>query len=280
MTSDVNVYCCFEVGAMVMNSLARTFETQGTGHYRIDLELGVVEHATTMIRNDASESIKQEGVAKPSEGILAYVEGQVKAYEWQEWMQTWGVASEVIYIPTQLASELRVIKPTMGVGFEWEVISELLKSYQGSKAEAILVTSEEELHLKMTQVIESAEKQLLIMCRALDETLLTPIVEAQGRGVAVKIVTVPTEKLKQEKYPEISRLAEAWKKLSSKIPVKRNVKQHARVIVSERAVLVGSADPDYYGLKIHKNASIYTTNATVVNAAKLFFDRIWQESEV
>lgn len=54
----------------------------------------------------------------------------------------------------------------MGVGFEWEVISELLRSYRGSKAEAILVTSEDELQLKMTQVITSAEKQLLIMCWA------------------------------------------------------------------------------------------------------------------
>ena len=66
---------------------------------------------------------------------------------------------------------------------------------------------------------------------------------------------------------------------SSKIPARNNVNQHARVIVSEKAVLVGSADPDYFGLKIHKNASIYTTNATVVNAAKLFFDKIWQESK-
>jgi len=98
--------------------------------------------------------------------------------------------------------------------------------------------------------------------------------------VAVKIVTVPTEKLKQEKYPEISRLAEALRKVSLKTEVKKNVKQHARLIVLEKAALVGSADPDYYGLKIQKNASIYTTNATVVNAVKLFFDKVWQESKV
>ena len=265
-----DVYCCFEVGAMVMNSLARTFETKDTDRYRIELELVEVHIAT------ASE-------IRFNDRIVAYVEGQLKAPEWQEWMQRWGVASEAIYIPTEIANELRKIKPTMRVGFEWEVIIELLKSYQGSEAESILVTSEAELNLKMTQVIEGAEKQLLIMCRAFDETFLTPIVEAQGRGVAVKIVTVPTEKLKQEKHSDdiSSRMGQALKKLSSsKIPAKKNVSQHARVIVSEKAALVGSTDPDYFGLKIHKNASIYTTNATVVNAALLFFHRIWQESEV
>ena len=273
------LYCCFEMGAMVLNSLTATFDSRESGPFRVDLELGVVEEQMIMVRRSLDSPVSQETIPKPSQGILAYVEGLVKVYEWREWTKAWGVASEAIYLPTQLASELRTIKPTMGVGFEWEVISELLKCYQGWKAEATLVTSEDELQLRMTELVESAEKQLLIMCRALDETLLAPIARAQDRGVVVKIIAAPTEKLKQEKYPEISRLTEALRKASAKTQVKKSVKQHARVIVSEKAALVGSADPDYYGLKIHKNASIYTTNATVINAAKLFFDKVWQESE-
>lgn len=272
------LYCCFEMGAMVLNSLAATFDNKENGPYRIDLELGVVEEHMVMARRDPNEPVSQGVIPRPSPGISAYIEGIVKVYEWWEWMKAWGVASETIYLPTQLASQLRAIKPTMGVGFEWEVISELLKSYQGWKSEATLVTSEGELQLKMSELIENAQKQLLIMCRALDETLLTPISLAQDRGVTVKIITTPTEKLKHEKYPEISRLTEALRKASEKIPVKENAKQHARVIISENATLVGSADPDYYGLKIHKNASIYTTNPTVVSAAKFFFDKVWQES--
>jgi phosphatidylserine/phosphatidylglycerophosphate/cardiolipin synthase-like enzyme len=216
---------------------------------------------------------------KLSQGILAYAGRHVKKDEWREWLETWGVASEAIYLPTRLASELRAIKPPMGVGFEWEVISELVKSYQGSRAEAILVTSEDEIEAKMAEVIAGAKKELVIMCRAFDETLFPALAEAWDRGVVVKIVTVPTQRLKQEKYPEIGRLEEALKKASVKIQVKTNAKQHARVIISECAALVGSADPDYYGVKVHRNACVYTTNPTVVNAAKLFFESVWQESE-
>jgi len=273
------LYCCFEIDAMVLNSLASSFERKNIGPYRVDLELSVIEGHTMMVCKDLNGVVSQETVARPSEGLSNYVEGQVKAYEWWEWMKAWGVACEAIYLPTQLMNQLRAIKPTMGVGFEWEVISELVKSYQGSTAEAILVTSEDKIQEKMAEVIEGAKKELLIMCRAFDETLLPAIAEAQDRGVVVKIVTVPTQRLKQEKYPEIGRLEEALKKASPKIQVKKNAKQHARLIVSECVALVGSTDPDYYGLKVHKNASVYTTNPTVVNAAKLFFESVWQESE-
>lgn len=273
------LYCCFQIDAMVLNSLASSFEGKDIGPYRVDLELPVVEKYSMMVRKDQSGAVSQETVARPSEGISAHVEGQAKVYEWREWMRMWGAASEAIYLPTQLMNQLRTIKPTMGVGFEWEVISELVRSFQGSRAEAILVTSEDEIQKKMAEVVRGANKELLIMCRAFDETLLPAITEAQDRGVVVRIVTVSTQRLKLEKYPEIGRLEEALKKASVKVQVKTNPKQHARVIVSEGVALVGSTDPDYYGLKVHKNASIYTTNPTVVNAAKLFFESVWQESE-
>jgi len=274
-----NLYCCFEMDAMVLNSLSDTFETNDASPYRIDLELGTFEDQEMIVQRAVSGPVRQESMPRPSQGIRAYIVGYVKNYEWREWMKTWGVASEAIYLPTRLASELRAIKPTMGVGFEWEVISELVKSYQGSMAEAVLVTSEDEIQAKMAEVMAGAEKELFIMCRAFDETLLPTVVEARDRGVVVKIVTVPTQRLKQEKYPEIGRLEEALKKASVKIQVKKNPKQHARVIVSEWVALIGSADPDYYGLKVHRNACVSTTNPTVVNAAKLFFESVWQESE-
>jgi len=278
--STRRVYCSFEIGAMQLKSLADSFESRDTGPYRLQLELGVVEEQSVVIRTDPNGPARQEAIPKSSEGIFAYVEGHFKAHEWREWMKAWGVASEAIYIPTQLAVALRRIQLTMGVGFEWEVISELLKSYRGSQAEAFLVTTEDRLQATMAQLIADAAKEVKIMCRALDETLLDALAEAVNRGVEVKVVTVPTEKLKQEKYPETTRLAEAVRKVSSmRIQLKTNPKQHSRIIVSERAALVGSADPDYYGLKVHRNASIYTTNPTVVNAAMWFFDKLWEESE-
>jgi hypothetical protein len=212
------------------------------------------------------------------QGILAYAGRHVKKDEWREWLKTWGVASEAIYLPTRLASELRAIKPTMGVGYEWEVISELVKSYRGARAEAILVTSGDEIQAKMAEVIAGAKKELLIMCRAFDKMLFPPLTEAQNRGVAVKIVAVPIQRVKGEKSRE-RRLEEAWKEASVKFQLKKNENQHARLIISECAALVGSADPDYYGLKDHKNACVYTTNPTVINAAKLFFESVWQESK-
>jgi hypothetical protein len=277
-----SLYCCFEMNAMVLNSLSDAFETNDAVPCRFDLELGIFEDLEMMVQRAAPPPgyPRQETILMPklSQGILAYAARHVKNYEWLEWLKTWGVAIEAIYLPTRLASELRAIKPTMGVGFEWEVISELVKSYQGSMAEAILVTGDE-IQAKMAEVIAGAKKELLIMCRAFDKTLLPHVAEAQDRGVVVKVVTVPTQKLKQEKYPEIGRLEEALKEASVKFQVKKNGKQHARVIISECVALVGSGDPDYYGLKVHRNACVYTTNPTVINAAKLFFESVWQESQ-
>jgi hypothetical protein len=181
-----NLYYCFKIGAMVLNSLAGMFDREESGPYRVDLELGIVEDQIMMVRRTSDGPTSQETIPQSSEGISAYVEGQIKIHEWQEWMKAWGVASEAIYLPAHILTELRSIKPTMGVGFEWEVISELLKSYRGWKAEATLVTSGDELQLKISELIQNATKELLIMCRALDETLLTQIAEAWSRDVEVK----------------------------------------------------------------------------------------------
>lgn len=273
------LHCPFEISGMVLKSLTEAFEKSETGPYRVDLELGMLEEDAMMIQGGLTEPRVQQPEARLSEGILVYVEGQVRLSEWREWMNTWGAACEAIYLPTKLTNQLRAISPTMGVGFEWEVITELLKAYQGGKAEAILVTGGDELKAKMTEVIAGANEELLIMCRAFDETLFPAITEAQARGVDIKMIMVPTERLKDEKYPDISRLPQALKKARQTIQIRTNVAQHARVIVSELGALVGSADPDYYGLTIHRNAMVHTLNPTVVNAARLFFDKVWQESD-
>jgi len=273
-----NIYCCFIVNAMVLNSLEGGFEKKRTCPYQIDLELPIIEEQTMMVPSDTDAPTKKELIPKASEGIRASIEGNITIHEWREWTKAWGVACEAIYLPTKLIDELRTIKPLMGVGFEWEVISELAKSYQGLKAEVILVTGKDDLLSKMTEIITSAGTELLIMCRAFDETLYNPLCKAQDRGVEIKIVTVPTPKLKAEKYQEISRLEAAFNNASQRFQVKKNIKQHSRIIISDSAVLVGSTDPDYYGLNIHENASIYTLNPTVVNAARLFFNKVWQES--
>ena len=88
------------MSAMVLNSLSGTFETNDTSPYRISLELGTFEDQEMMVKRAVSEPVRQETMPKPSEGILAYIEGYVKNYEWREWMKTWGVASEAIYLPT------------------------------------------------------------------------------------------------------------------------------------------------------------------------------------
>ena len=134
-----SLYCCFEMNAMVLNSLSDAFETNANDAVpcRFDLELGIFEDLEMMVQRATPRQVGQETMPKLSQGILAYAGRHVKKDEWREWLKTWGVASEAIYLPTRLASELRAIKPTMGVGFEWEVISELVKSYRGSMAEAI-----------------------------------------------------------------------------------------------------------------------------------------------
>lgn len=273
-----HLYCCFEIHPMVLHSLATAFETNTITDYRLELEIAVLQELTAIVNIDPSGSGSRTMLI-PGDGLTMYTEGQVKTHDWQDWMKSWGASIEVIYLPKELASSLREIKPRMGVGIDWEVISELLRNYQGEKSEIVLLSSEHDLELKMREIIAGANKELLIMCRAFDETFLTPIIEAQDRGATVKLIAVPIERLREEKFREPSRLTQAQKKASSKLHIKTNISQHARIIVSEQAALVGSTDPDYFGLKIHKNASVFTTNPSVIQAAKLFFNSLWEEAE-
>ncbi len=77
-----HLYCCFEIGAMVLNSLVSNFDNKENGPYRIDLELGTIEEQMIMVQRQPRGPMSQEEIPKPSEGILAYVEGMVKVHEW------------------------------------------------------------------------------------------------------------------------------------------------------------------------------------------------------
>ena len=147
-----SLYCCFAINPMAFYSLGVSFEKNGSAIYRLEMEIGVSQEleANLAFPNGATGI---STIVIPSDGIIAYIEGQVKAYDWHDWMKSWGASIETIYLPTDIANSLREIKPKMGVGMDWEVISELVRKDKGGQVENVLLTSEQDLESRMKEII-------------------------------------------------------------------------------------------------------------------------------
>jgi len=141
------------------------------------------------------------------------------------------------------------------------------------------------------EVAGDAEKELFVLCRALDKTdhaffeaLSWTAKRGEYRGepnaVDVKVVISPLSALRRERYQELRRVEEAVKELVTVgVQVRQNPRQHARLIVSEHEAVVGSADPDYFGVHIHRNVSIYTNARGAVRSMLEFSKQVWDESQ-
>lgn len=206
-----------------------------------------------------------------------YKEEDIPEEEWYRWIRKWKIGIDWVFLPSSLANRLRELRAKVGVSSEWEVISELIKKDEELKPEVTFL-SNDSLEEGIRKLISDAEKELLIMCRALDKTFEREILDACERGVYVRAILAPIKKLERERYPELSRLREAIGDFSSRLEIRQNEKQHARVIVTDKGAIVGSTDLDYYGIRVHKNVSIYTTDITIREALRIFFSKLWDES--
>jgi len=185
----------------------------------------------------------------------------------------WYSEIRIAEIPIHIFNRLDDIRKELGMGAIWEVISELIKSYKKEVPSYLLLTKNEEIREKIESMLKSANKEILIMSKVIDVEGVDLLTEARKRGVGVKVVIGVKEKEAKEK-----RLSEAYRRLrEANINFKVNSNAHARIVVADESVLIGSTDLDIHGLRIHLNASIYSNDVTMVEKAKQFIIEIFEK---
>jgi len=253
------------------------FEKSMPGRRKVDLKIEIFLHATRFEkRNEAPVySVYEGGTVHKFE--FQYTVGEI---EWVDFLKSWGYRTTLVYVPVNVAEKLQETMKTLGFLKEWEVVDELMKKFKDFKPQQVLLCTKETLKQRYLELVNTTSKQLLLMCRAIDKLVGEHIIKAKTeKNVDVKVIVAPISRLKRERFPEISRFQETIRGLcDSGVEIKQNENIHARILVADDKAIVGSTDPDYYGLMSHINASIYTEDPTVIEKAKEFFNDTWRKS--
>jgi len=106
-----------------------------------------------------------------------------------------------------------------------------------------------------------------------DNALVDKLIGALRRGVQVRLIVPPYRQNQTDNIDATRRVKRANGQ------VKQHNTNHARLMVfGNKATLVSSADPKTDGLDQNYEAGIWTTNRTLVQNCRDFFDILWAES--
>ncbi len=127
---------------------------------------------------------------------------------------------------------------------------------------------------KVTQTIDtSTDQDEIQMTGYFDNALVDKLIRALRRGVQVRLI-VPSYHTR-----ELDNITATRRVKREGGSVMQHDTNHARLMVfGNKATLVSSADPKTDGLDQNYEAGIWTTNRTLVQQCKDFFQMLWNES--
>jgi len=127
---------------------------------------------------------------------------------------------------------------------------------------------------KVTEAIDaSTDKDEILLTGYFDNALVDKIIRALKRGVQVRMI-VPLYRSNEKDNINATRRVKR-----ENASVRQHDTNHARLMVfGNKAALVSSADPKTDGLDQNYEAGIWTTNRTLVQQCRDFFDALWNES--
>ncbi|MDI6847599.1 MAG: phospholipase D family protein [Candidatus Bathyarchaeia archaeon] len=127
---------------------------------------------------------------------------------------------------------------------------------------------------KVTEAIDaSTDQDEILLTGYFDNALVDKLIRALRRGVQVRLI-VPLYRPNERDNINATRRVKKENGL-----VRQHETNHARLMVfGNSATLVSSADPKTDGLDQNYEAGIWTTNRTLVQQCKNFFDVLWNKS--
>lgn len=131
-----------------------------------------------------------------------------------------------------------------------------------------------EIKDKVTQTIDGCDNQdEILMTGYFDNALVDKLIRALNRGVQVRLIVPPYNQRERDNINATRRIKQSHGQ------VRQHESNHARIMVfGNKAALVSSADPKTDGLDQNYEAGIWTTNRTLIQNCRSFFDILWNES--
>lgn len=127
---------------------------------------------------------------------------------------------------------------------------------------------------KVTGAIDaSAEPEEILLTGYFDNALVDKLIRALRRGVQIRLIVPHYHANERDNISATKRVK------TSNGQVRQHESNHARLMIfGVKSVLVSSADPKTDGLDQNYEAGIWTTNRTLVQSSRDFFEVIWRES--
>ena len=127
---------------------------------------------------------------------------------------------------------------------------------------------------KVSAAIDATNQgDIILLTGYFDNALVDKLSRALRRGVQVRLI-VPTYHANEHDNINATRRIK-----TANGQVKQHDSNHARLMVfGTREAMVSSADPKTDGLDQNYEAGIWTTNRTLIQDCKVFFEEIWNEA--
>ena len=157
-----------------------------------------------------------------------------------------------------------------------DLIHDAIMQIQTAKHEFVC-TSPDRRQIKdkvTTQIDNTVENNEIILTGYFDNALVDKLIRALRRGVQIRLL-VPSYRER-----EIDNISATRRVRQEGGSVRQHNTNHARVMVfGNNAALVSSADPKTDGLDQNYEAGIWTTNRTLIQNCRDFFEILWNEAE-
>jgi phosphatidylserine/phosphatidylglycerophosphate/cardiolipin synthase-like enzyme len=156
-----------------------------------------------------------------------------------------------------------------------DLVYDAIRQIQTTEHEFVCTSPDtRQIKEKVAGAIDSSTDQDEIMLTGyFDNALVDKIIRALRRGVQVRLIVPPY------RPNEIDNISATRRVKREKGSVRQHDTNHARLMVfGNKATLVSSADPKTDGLDQNYEAGIWTTNRTLIQQCKDFFDCLWNES--
>jgi len=196
---------------------------------------------------------------------------------WTKWLAHWGKDVRTITISGLLAKQLDELIPEWGALDYDDLIGTMTKRFREAPFKIenqflCTLPTKRTLQRKLVDILaDTTGIEEVLITGWIDGVLLPELRRLLEGGIRVRIIT----RFSQEKgvRDAIHRLSE------SNAAIRENKMVHARmIIVGDKHVIVSSADLKTDSLSENREAGIYTTDPTIIGAARSLFEEIWNES--
>jgi len=258
------------ISLSAITNIEEARESTGTGDVLLKVELSMpimVEKGIPKLFNRHVENPEYYGIL---------------ASKWTGFLRKWGYAVKWVQMPEKVVKKLREKAKEHGMTKEWEIVDRALSAGDMLKNDYSIVhgsSKVRDLEERAINMIKETQKRLLVASQIIDTTVSSEIIGVSKNVGEVKILvsTPKPEWLKRERDARGIALQDLFS--TKNIEVRISGKLHARFLVVDEKLLLGSMDLDRQGLTVHDNLAVYTNDSVLVKRSLEEFSKMWKDAK-